>query len=338
MKLSLGEIADRFDLSLNGDPSVEISNLASIDQATDGDLVFLFSSSHRKHLCDTKASAVVMREIDCEGCRIPYLISERPRLTWANIATLFDPLPVQSSNQHPTAVVSDQAIIGTGVSIGPHCVISADAVIGDRSTIGAGSFVGQGSKIGDDCRIFPNVSLYHMVCLGNRVIIHSGAVIGADGFGFEPNKGTFVKIPQIRGVVIGDHVEIGAGTTIDRGALSDTIIGSGVKIDNQVQIGHATRIGEDTIISGCTAIAGSTTIGRNCWIGGAVGIIDNIEIADQVEVTAMSLVTQSVKVGGQYSSGTGLMRSHDWKRNIVGFKQLSKLLKRVRKLESERGD
>ena len=337
MKLSLGEIADRFNLSLSGDPAVEISNLASIDQAAHGDLVFLFNSSHRKHLSDTKASAVVMREIDCAGCRIPYLISERPRLTWANVARLFDPLPTQAATRHPSAIVSDQAIIGTGVSIGAHSIISAGAVIGDGSTIGAGSFVGEGSKIGNHCRVFPNVSLYHMVCLGDRVIIHSGAVIGADGFGFEPNKGAFVKIPQIRGVVIGDDVEIGAGTTIDRGALSDTIVEAGVKIDNQVQIGHATRIGRDTIISGCTAIAGSTTIGRNCWIGGAVGIIDNIEITDQVEVTAMSLVTQSITVRGRYSSGTGLMRGRDWKRNIVGFKQLSNLLKRVRKLESERG-
>ena len=336
MKLSLGEIADRFDLPLNGDRSIEITNIASIDQAGRGDLVFLFSSGHRQYLANTEASAVVIREMDSAGCPIPYLLSDRPRLTWANIAGLFDPSPIQKSTRHPTAIINEQASVGEGVSIGPYAVVSSGAIIGNDSVIGAGSFIGEGSKVGDGCRIFPNVTLYHNVRLGNRVIIHSGAVIGADGFGFEPNRGAFVKIPQIRGVIIGDDVEIGACTTIDRGALSDTIIETGVKIDNQVQIGHATRVGGDTIISGCTAIAGSTTIGRNCWIGGAVGIIDNIDITDQVEVTAMSLVTQSVTEKGRYSSGTGLMRGRDWKRNIVGFKQLSSLFKRVRKLESER--
>lgn len=334
MKLSLGEIADRFDLSLKGDGSVEIANIASIEDAGPGDLVFLFSSAHRRHLADSKASAVVIREDDSVDCDLPCLISDQPRLAWARIATLFDPLPAPDGAKHVSAIVSADAQIGENVTLGPHSVISSGVKIGDDCTIGAGCTIGEGVQLGEACRLFPNVTIYHNVLLGNRITIHSGAVIGADGFGFEPDNGKLIKIPQIYGVVIGDDVEIGAGTTIDRGALKDTKIGSGVKIDNQVQIGHATSIGRDTAISGCTAIAGSTSIGSNCLIGGAVGIVDNIKITDQVEVTAMSLVSQAITKKGRYSSGTGLMPGNEWKRNIVGFKQLARLLRRVRKLET----
>ena len=333
MKLSLREISDRFDLSLHGDGSVEITNIASIENAEQGDLVFLFSSAHRQHLAVSRASAVVIRENDSADCELPCLISDRPRLAWARIATLFDPLPAPDGKKHFSASVSDEAQIGENVTLGPYSVISSGAKVGNNCAIGAGCIVGEGVHLGEGCRLFPNVTLYHNVFLGARITIHSGAVIGADGFGFELDGGKFIKIPQVYGVVIGDDAEIGAGTTIDRGALKDTTIGSGVKIDNQVQVGHASSIGSDTVISGCTAIAGSTSIGKNCQIGGAVGIVDNIEITDQVEVTAMSLVSQSITEKGRYSSGTGLMPGNEWKRNIVGFKQLARLLRRVRKLE-----
>ena len=334
MKLSLREISDRFDLSLHGDGSVEITNIASIENAGQGDLVFLFSSAHRQHLAVSRASAVVIRENDSADCELPCLISDQPRLAWARIATLFDPLPAPDGEKHFSASVSDEAQVGENVTLGPYSVISSGAKVGDNCAIGAGCIVGEGVHLGEGCRLFPNVTLYHNVFLGARITIHSGAVIGADGFGFELDGGKFIKIPQVYGVVIGDDAEIGAGTTIDRGALKDTTIGSGVKIDNHVQVGHASSIGSDTVISGCTAIAGSTSIGKNCQIGGAVGIVDNIEITDQVEVTAMSLVSQSITEKGRYSSGTGLMPGNEWKRNIVGFKQLARLLRRVRKLET----
>lgn len=345
MKLTLADIAEELGLEVQGDPAVEVSGIASLGDAAPGQLTFLFSSAYRQYLGDTKAAAVVVRRNDAADCRIPALIADNPRMAWARIASLFDPAPQPNGLHHPTAVVSETASIGEGVTIGANAVIEGKTAIADGAAIGAGCYVGEGVTIGSGTRLFPNVTLYHRVSLGERVIVHSGSVIGADGFGFEPDWEAMrmVKIPQVYGVVIGNDVEIGAGTTIDRGALNDTVVSDGVKLDNQVQIGHGTRIGTNTVISGCTAIAGSTRIGAYCLIGGAVGIIDNIEIVDQVEITAMTLVSQSIKEKGRYSSGTGLMSSREWKRSIVGFGKLDELIKRVRGLESredsrERGE
>ncbi len=280
---------------------------------------------------------MVLRREDAAGCQMPVIISPQPRLTWSRVAALFDPVPEPDGKVHDSAVIHPDASLEDGVSVGANAVIEGGVAIGAGSAIGAGCVIGQRAKIGAGCRLNSNVTLYHDVYLGDRVIVHAGAIIGADGFGFEFDSGTgkLVKIPQIYGVKIGNDVEIGAGTTIDRGALNDTLIGNGVKLDNQVQIGHGTEIGANTAISGCTAIAGSTKIGTYCLIGGAVGIIDNIEIADQVEITAKSLVSQSIKEKGRYSSGTGLMVSRDWKRSIVAFKKLDELVKRVRGLEAK---
>ena len=333
MKLTLEELADRFDLILQGERSVTVTGIAKIDEAGPSELTFLFNTAYRKELAVCKAAAVVISENDAKDCALPCLLSKQPRLTWAQIAALFDERPVADGRHHATAIVDESAEVGENVTLAANVVIEAGAKIGSSCWIGPGCVIGAGTILGGNCRLYANVSLYHSVVLGNRVIIHSGAVIGADGFGFEPSVGELVKIPQIYGVVIGDDVEIGAGTTIDRGALNSTEVGNGSKLDNQVQVGHGTRIGEGTAISGCTAVAGSTTIGNYCLIGGAVGIIDNLTIADRVEVTAKSLVSQSITKSGRYSSGTGLMASNEWKRNIVGFKQLAELIRRVRKLE-----
>ncbi len=335
MGIRLGDIAKQFDLTLLGDANTEITGLAALQHAGPSELTFLFSSQYKKHLPETGAAAVVLRPEDSDGVRLPVLISERPRLAWAQIATLFDPLPKPSGTIADSAVVSASAKLGQDVSIGEKAVIEDGAVLGNGVTIGAGSIVGAGTVIGDGTRLHANVTLYHNVELGTDCIVHAGAVIGADGFGFEFDGVGLTKIPQIYGVTIGNQVEIGAGTTIDRGALNDTTLGDGVKLDNQVQVGHGTTIGANTAISGCTAIAGSTKIGSYCLIGGAVGIIDNIEITDQVEVTAMSLVSQSIKTSGRYSSGTGLMAGKEWKRNIVGFRKLDDMLKRLRKIEKK---
>lgn len=344
MKLTLGEIADRltaegFELELRGDASTPIEGIASLSDAGEHQLTFLFNSAWRQLLPETRAAAVVVRAEDLESCQTPALVAENPRMAWARIAALFDPTPVPNGQIHPTASVSETASIGNNVTIGPHAVIDGKTTLGDGVAIGPGCHVGEGSVIGAGSRLFANVTLYHGVRLGERVLVHAGAVIGADGFGFEFDRAAMamVKIPQVHGVQIGDDVEIGAGTTIDRGALNDTVLGDGVKLDNQVQIGHGTRVGANTVISGCTAIAGSTRIGSYCLIGGAVGIIDNIEIADQVEITAMTLVSQSITVKGRYSSGTGLLPSRQWKRSIVGFSKLDDLMKRVRGLESREG-
>lgn len=340
MKLTLGEIARELDLELKGDASIEIEGIANLADAGPGELTFLFNSSYKRFLAETRASAVVLRERDADDCAIAALVSEHPRMTWALVARLFDPTPVPDGGTHSAAIVAKSAETGQNSSIGPNVVIEANAVLGKNVIVGAGCYVGEGSRIGDNTRLFPNVTVYHDVHVGKDGIVHSGAVLGADGFGFEfdPKTASMVKIPQVFGVRIGDNVEIGAGTTVDRGALNHTRLGDNVKLDNQVQVGHGTTIGANTVVSGCTAIAGSTRIGSWCLIGGGVGIIDNIEIADQVEITAMTLVSQSITEKGRYSSGTGLMPSRAWKRSIVGFSKLDELIKRVRGLESRSRD
>jgi UDP-3-O-[3-hydroxymyristoyl] glucosamine N-acyltransferase len=335
--LKLADLAKQLDLEYRGDASVEICGIAKLSEAKPDQLAFLFNSRYKSQLADCQAAAVVLRDSDAAGCPRPVLVSDQPRLIWAKIAALFDPTPIPSLKVHESAVVSDTASMGTDVSVGPNSTVAAGARIDKGAVIGAGCFIGENATIGEGTRIEANVTIYHEVKIGQNCRIHSGAVIGADGFGFEFDgaSGKLVKIPQVYGVKIGDNVEIGAGTTIDRGALNDTVVGDGVKLDNQVQVGHGTTIGDNTVISGCTAIAGSTQIGRYCLIGGAVGIVDNITIADQVEVTAMSLVSRSITESGRYSSGTGLLPGKQWKRSIVGFAKLDEILKRLRRLETK---
>ena len=335
MKITLGEISKQFDIELKGDSTAEIIGIAGLTDAKQGELTFLFSSSFKKLLSDSQASAIVLRQSDSADCHLPMLISDEPRLAWAKIASLFDTTPEPDNQIHETAVVNDSATIGRNVSIGAYTIVEDGVNLGDGVCVGSGCFIGSRSSIGNDSRLFANVTLYHEVVIGDDCIVHSGAILGADGFGYEfdADSASLAKIPQVYGVIIGDKVEIGAGTTIDRGALNHTRIGSGVKLDNQVQIGHGVSVGDHTAISGCSAIAGSTRVGSYCLIGGAVGIIDNIVIADHVEISAMSLVSRSITEKGRYSSGTGLMPARDWKRNIVGFRKLDELIKRIRKLE-----
>ena len=332
--MKLGDIAEQFQLECRGDTRVMIDGIASLNEARPGQLAFLFNSNYKSQVSHCQASAIVLRPGDQDATDKPVILCDNPRLAWAGIATLFDPEPDIHPGVHPTAVIESGAVLGSDVNVGPHVVIEADAEVGDRAIIGAGSHIGAGAVIGADTRLDSNVVIYHEVRIGERCRIFSGAVIGADGFGYEFDAGDFIKIPQIYSVTIGNEVHIGAGTTIDRGALNNTEIGDGCKLDNQVQVGHGTRIGHHTVISGCTAIAGSTRIGSYCLIGGAAGIIDNIEIADQVEISAMTLVSHSIHEKGRYSSGTGLLPGREWRRSVVGFGKLDEILKRVRKLES----
>lgn len=330
---TLGELATLLDVELRGDPALRIDGLSTLKSATAGKLSFLSNPRYAGQLADCRASAVILDPEFADACRISRLLSPVPYVTYAKASQLFAPPRSQSSGVHASAFVDPAAKLGSGVSIGANAVIEADAVIGDGSSIGAGSYVGARSRVGSNCSIFANVTLYHDVTLGNDVILHSGVVIGADGFGFAFDGQRSIKIAQLGGVNIGDDVEIGAGSTIDRGALDDTIVECGVKIDNQVQIAHNCVIGAHTIICGCSAIAGSTTIGRFCTIGGAVGVIGHLHIADRVMISAMSLVSQSIPDAGVYSSGTGLLESKEWKRNIVRFRQLDDMAKRLRELE-----
>ena len=334
--MKLKEIAEQFKLECRGDADIEIRSIAGLRDAGADQLSFLFSSRYRAALNDSFAGAVVLRAEDANDASRNYLVTENPRLAWARIATLFDTAPLVMPFIDETACISDLSKVSDRVAIGPSAVIRPGVVIGERVEIGAGCYLGEGVCVGNGTKIMPNTVIYHDVVIGENCVIHANVVIGSDGFGFEldSDSGDYVKVPQIYAVEIGNDVEIGAGSTIDRGALNDTRIGEGCKLDNQVQVGHGATIGHNTVISGCTAIAGSTKVGSYCLIGGAVGIIDNIEITDHVEVTAMTLVSRSILDKGRYSSGTGLMPGSEWKRSVVGFRNLDEIMKRIRRLES----
>jgi UDP-3-O-[3-hydroxymyristoyl] glucosamine N-acyltransferase len=310
-----------------------VTGLATLAKAGATQLSFYHNPAYHADLRKTRAAAVILRPEHAVDCPVSCLLSSNPYLAYAHASQLFLTLPTEPAGIHPTAVVDPTAGVGAGVCIGAHAVISAGVRIGEGTSIGANCVVGADSVVGRHCRLYPNVTLYHAVVLGDRCIVHSAVVIGSDGFGFAKADKRYHKIAQLGGVVIGNDVEVGAGTSIDRGALDDTVIEDGVKIDNQVQIAHNVHIGSNTVICGCSAIAGSSVIGKNCTIAGAVGVINHITICDEVTVTAMSLVSQNIDSPGVYSSGTGLDVSHHWRRNIVRFRQLDEIWRRLLRLE-----
>ncbi|HEY0961203.1 MAG TPA: UDP-3-O-(3-hydroxymyristoyl)glucosamine N-acyltransferase [Pseudomonadales bacterium] len=333
---SLHALASQLGLTLDGAPDVTIIGLATLEKAGPSHLSFYSNRRFHQALTRTRAAAVILRAEDAGVCPVPALICDNPYAAYARLSQLFAPPPAGAPGIHPSAVVDPDARIAPDACIGPHVVIGSGTVVEARARIGANSVVGRDCHLGMDARLMPNVTLYDGVRLGERVLVHAGAVIGGDGFGFATEGEGHHKIAQLGGVTIGDDVEIGAGTTIDRGALDDTVIEAGVKIDNQVQIAHNVRIGANTIICGCSAIAGSSVIGKNCIIAGAVGVINHVSICDRVTVTAMSLVNQSISEPGVYSSGTGLSDTASWRKNIVRFRQLDSISKRLQSLESAR--
>jgi len=332
---TLGDLARRLGAELQGDANCEITGLATLQEAQLGQLGFLANPVYRKYLATTQASAVIMHPDMAADYAGNKLLLANPYLGYAQLTPLFDRQPHLPQGIHPSAVIADGATVDATAAIGPHVMIEAGVVIGAGVEIGAGSFVGADSVIGLRSRLNARVTVYHGVSIGEEAIIHSGAVIGADGFGFAPGKDGWTKIHQIGGVVLGNRVEIGAGTTIDRGALGDTCLADGVKIDNQVQIAHNVQIGTNTAIAAGTGIAGSTTIGANCTIAGAVGIVGHLTIADGVHVSAMTLVTKSIKQAGSYSSGSPMMATKAWRKNAVRVGQLDKLFGRVKQLEKQ---
>lgn len=327
-------LAKQLGLALNGAPDQTITGLATLESAGPSHISFYSNRRFHQALTRTRAGAVILRAEDVDECPVPALVSDNPYASYARLSQLFAPPPVGEPGIHPSAIVAPGARIAPDASIGPHVVIGAGTIVDARARIGANCVIGRDCHLGIDARLMPNVTLYDGVHLGARVLVHSAAVLGADGFGFASDGEGHHKIAQLGGVSIGDDVEIGAGTTIDRGALDDTVIEAGVKIDNQVQIAHNVRVGANTVICGCSAIAGSSVIGKNCIIAGAVGIINHVSICDRVTVTAMSLVNQSITEPGVYSSGTGLSDTASWRKNIVRFRQLDSISKRLQSLES----
>ncbi|WP_417359144.1 UDP-3-O-(3-hydroxymyristoyl)glucosamine N-acyltransferase [Gallaecimonas pentaromativorans] len=335
MAYSLAKLAELVGATVVGDGNLEVSRVATLESAGQGQVAFLANSKYRKHLEQTQASAVILSEADLPFCKSAALVMKNPYLGFAKVAQLLDCTPAPAEGIHPSAVISPGAVIEDGVSIGANTVIEDGAFIGAGSAIGPNGFVGKHSRIGARCIIWSNVAIYHGVSLGDECKVHAGVVIGADGFGYANDKGKWEPIPQTGGVRIGNRVEIGAGTTIDRGALDDTIIEDNVIIDNQVQIAHNVVIGTGSAVAGTTVFAGSVTVGKYCIIGGACAIAGHLSIADGTTITGMSMVTKAITEPGVYSSGTPAQPNREWRKSAARFRQLDDMHRRLKSLEEK---
>jgi len=330
---SLGELAERTRAELHGDAACVVHRVGMLQDGGEGTLAFLADPRFRDQLPRTRVSAVVLHRADLPGCPTNALVSADPYLTFARVARLLNPLAPAQPGVHPSASIAADAIVDSTAQVGPQVVIEDAAQVGSGAIVGPGCVIGRGARLGCEARLVAAVIVGSGCLVGERTLIHPGAVIGSDGFGFVDDGKTWEKVPQLGSVVIGDDVEIGANTTIDRGTLGDTVIECGVKIDNLVQVGHNVRIGADTVISGCVGIAGSARIGSHCALGGAVSVSDHVTLTDEVRVTFMSTVTRSIDEPGVYSSGTPLQPSRGWRRSSARFKQLDDMAKRITRLE-----
>jgi len=334
MQLTLSALAKQLGATLQGDGETLISSVSTLQHGGKGALGFLANAAYRKHLAGTHLSAVVLAEEDAEACPVAALLSSNPYADFARAVRLLYPPQAVSPGVHASAVIDDEADIDPGACIGANVVVAAEARIGRGVYLGPGCVIDAGVHIGDDSCLVANVTVLGRAQIGRRVTIHPGAVIGSDGFGIAESEGGWEKVPQLGSVRIGDDVDIGANTTIDRGALEDTVIEEGVRIDNQVQVAHNVVIGAHTAIAGCVGISGSARIGKHCRLAGGVGVVGHLDIADRVTVTGMSMVTHSItRPGSVWSAGTPLMENTSWRRNAVRMKQLDDLAKRISKLE-----
>jgi len=331
--MTLGQLAEALGATLKGPETLQITGLATLHEAGPGQLSFLANPQYRKYLDNSQASAVLLKAADAEGFAGNALIVADPYLAYARISHLFDPKPKAVAGIHPSAVVADDAQVDGSASIGPFAVIESGARIAANVTVGAHCFIGARCVIGEGGWLAPRVTLYHDVTIGARVTIQSGAVIGGEGFGFANEKGVWRKIAQIGGVSIGDDVEIGVNTAVDRGALADTLIGNGVKLDNQIQIAHNVHIGDHTAMAACVGISGSTRIGKHCTIAGGVGMVGHIDVCDNVFVSGMTMVTRSITEPGAYSSGTAMQPLGDWRKSAARIRQLDDMAKRLQQME-----
>jgi UDP-3-O-[3-hydroxymyristoyl] glucosamine N-acyltransferase len=331
----LEEIVARFGGRILGNAAALVSQISTLDSAQAHQIAFLANSKYRAQLDGTQAGAVILGTADADATTIPRIVCDNPYAYFAKLSAFLNPLPLAVAGIHPSAVVGEGVSIAASAQIDAHVVIGDGAQIGAHSVIMAGCNIGAGVVIGENARLYPRVVVYHDCVLGNNLIAHSGVVIGADGFGIAMEEGRWLKIPQIGRVVIGDDVEIGANTTIDRGALDDTVIEDDVKLDNQIQIAHNVRIGAHTAIAGCVGIAGSATIGKYCRIGGSAGILGHLQIADYVEVSSFTLVGKSIRERGSYCGIYPFSSTQNWRKNAAQVRHLDELADRVRQLEQQ---
>jgi len=333
MASTLTELVARFGGELLGDGSITIRQVAPLDQAQADEIGFVSQARYLAQLAGTHAAAVILPLEARDATALPRILTPNTYLYFARVSALLNPPPRPPAGVHSAATVAVDARIAADASIGPGAVIGAGAVVGARTVVGPNCVVGEHARIGDDCLLHANVTLYHRCEAGDRAVLHAGCVIGADGFGFAPNDGRWEKIPQIGRVLIGDDVEVGACTTIDRGALEDTVIEEGVKLDNLIQVAHNVTIGAHTAIAACTGIAGSAKIGRHCTIGGAAMIFGHIEIADGTRISTNTLITKSLPKAGTYTSALPFSEHDVWQKNAVHMRNLDKLVNRIKQLE-----
>lgn len=333
---SVAEVAEFLGGKVLGDGAIRVHRVSSLESATAGDLSFVSDRSFLRLLGETGASAVIVGEDMADATTLPRIVCRNPYAGYAKVAAFLNPETKAEPGVDPRAAVHPGAGVSASATIGPFSVIEEDAVVADGVIIGAGSFIGRGAKIGEHGRLHARTTIYHACVVGARAIIHSGAVIGADGFGMAMDEGRWLKIPQLGRVVIGDDVEIGANTTIDRGAMDDTVIGDGVKLDNQIQIGHNCKIGAHTAIAGCVGIAGSTHIGSHCRLGGSAMIIGHLSIADHVDISAGTLVAKSITQPGTYTAVFPISPHGEWLKNASLIRRLRDMHMRLRELEEAR--
>jgi UDP-3-O-[3-hydroxymyristoyl] glucosamine N-acyltransferase len=327
--LTLGEIVARLGGEAVGEASAPFTGVATLDSAGPGDISFLANPRYRSKLATTRAGAVIVGLGDRDAASIPRIVSDNPYAYYARTVALFHPEAPATPGVHPTAEVDASAKVDAGAEVGAFAVVGAGTTIARGARVGAHTVLGARVAIGEGTRLHPRVTVYDGCRIGARCIVHSGAVIGADGFGMARDAGRWIKIPQVGAVRIGDDVEIGANTTIDRGALDDTVIEDGVKLDNQIQVAHNCVIGAHTVIAGCTGISGSVTIGRDCMIGGGVGIVGHISICDRVTISGMTLVAKPITQPGTYTSGLPMMPHAEWLKNAAHLRRLDRIAGRA---------
>ena len=333
MSVTLGQLADLLGAELHGDASIEVSRIANLETAQVGEISFLSDSKYHAFLAKSQASAVLVKAADLAICATNALVVKDPYVGFARVAQLLDSTPQPATTIHPKAVIAEDVQLAPGVAIGANAVIESGVVLGEGVIVGPGCFIGKNSQLGKGSRLWANVTLYHNVRLGEACLVQAGSVIGADGFGYANERGEWIKIPQVGGVRIGNRVEIGASTTIDRGAIDDTRIADNVIIDNQCQIAHNVEIGYGTAIAGGTVIAGSTKIGKYCIIGGAAVINGHIQVCDQVTITGMSMVMRSISEPGVYSSGVPAQSNKEWRKMAARVMHIDDMHKRLNQLE-----
>jgi UDP-3-O-[3-hydroxymyristoyl] glucosamine N-acyltransferase len=337
MPARLADLAVRFGCELRGDPDTVVDRVASLQDAGPGAISFLANPQYRRHLPSTRATAVVLDAATAAQCPVAALVTGNPYATYARIAQLLYPLPAVVGGRHPTAVVEPGAVVDPTAWIGPNAYVANGVKIGRRASIGAGSVLLERVQVGDDTLLMARVTLCAGTTVGERCVLQPGCVIGGDGFGHAPDRDGYVKVPQVGAVVIGNDVEVGSNSTIDRGAIGDTVIEDGVKIDNLVQVGHNVRVGAHTVMAACVGISGSTTIGKRCMLGGMVGVAGHLTICDDVALTGRTSVLKSIDRPGVYSGSLWADEAPRFRRNVARFNRLDELAKRVQRLETAAG-